>query len=480
MTTEIYIHIRQYLRELIRGTEWENHVFAVGGCCRDELMGHPIKDVDLAVNLPCGGIRFAEWLFEKGYAACKPVTFPTYGTAMLRLREFPDDEIEMVQTRKEKYTDHSRRNPETVFGSLKEDCLRRDLTINSLYYDISREHFVDITGYGSADIRNHIIRTPTDPDITYDDDPLRILRCIRFASRYCWEIEPETLSAMLRNVDRLQIITAERIQAEFEKMLTCNHPVMALELLRTTGAMRYVIPELCETFNMTQNRYHYGTVWDHTLKVVEGVGNSLLLRMAALLHDIGKIRCRTVDEDGTVHFFRHELESVKLVKPILRRLKYNNDFIRDVEFLVVHHMDLKHYGPEASSLKSKRLRKLQYICKSRERFYQMLEIIDADNKAHADDCRMPDQISVVRRRSEEMERDGSAMFGYQLHFNGDDVMKIKGLKPGPAVRDCLDYLLKLAFADPKRPHDEFLKHLTGYKPNERKNNAAAPRAGDET
>lgn len=164
MTTGMYIQIRQYLRELIRGTEWEGHVFAVGGCCRDELMGQPIKDVDMAVNLPCGGIRFAEWLFESGYAISDPVTFPMYGTAMLRLQEFPEDEIELVQTRKEKYSDHSRRNPEIVFGSLEEDCRRCDLTINSLYYDISHEQFFDITGHGVADIRNHIIRTPTDPD----------------------------------------------------------------------------------------------------------------------------------------------------------------------------------------------------------------------------------------------------------------------------------------------------------------------------
>lgn len=466
MTTELYIEIRQYLRELIRGTEWEGHVYAVGGCCRDELMGQPIKDVDMAVNLPAGGTRFAEWLWKNGYAAIKPVTFPMYGTAMLRLSKYPDDEIELVQTRKEKYTDRTRRNPETVFGTLAEDCMRRDLTINSLYYDMSREKFVDITGNGVDDIRHHIIRTPADPDITYDDDPLRILRCIRFASRYGWEIEPQTYQAMCRNVDRLSIITQERIRAELEKMLTCANPVMALEMLRATGAMRYVVPELCETFDMTQNRYHFGTVWQHTLKVVEGVDNTLLLRMAALLHDIGKIQSREVSEDGKVSLIAHEVKSSKLAGKILRRLKFSNDFIREVEFLVSHHTFFKANGPKGENLKPEKLREFMYECKTRERFDNALSLIDADNRAHAEEYCMPDQAGIIRSRAEAMEREGSTMFGYELPIDGNDVMKIKGLQPGPAVRDCMGYLRKLAFVNPLRPREEFIKYLSAYQPSE--------------
>lgn len=345
--------------------------------------------------------------------------------------------------------------------------MRRDLTINSLYYDISREKFVDITGHGIGDIKNHIIRTPTDPDVTYDDDPLRILRCIRFASRYGWEIEPTTYAGMCRNVDRLSIITQERIRTEFEKMITCAHPVMALELLRTTGAMRYVIPELCETFDMTQNQYHFGTVWEHTLKVVEGVDNSLLLRVAALLHDIGKIKCREVSDGGKVTFLAHEVESAKLVEPILRRLKFSNDFIREVQFLVSHHMIFKAHGSNAETLKSKKLRKIQYLCKTRERFDNMLSLIDADNRAHAEEYCMPDQVPAIRSRVEAMEQEGSTMFGYELPLNGNEIMELKGLQPGPAVRDCMEYLWKLAFVNPLRPREEFIKHLIGYRPNER-------------
>lgn len=462
MTTELYIEIRQYLRELIRNTEWEGHLYAVGGCCRDELMGQPIKDVDMAVDLSCGGIRFAEWLHDNGYTSHPPVTYPNYGTAMLRLKAFPDDELELVQTRKEKYTDHNRRNPETVFGSLEDDCMRRDLTINSLYYDISGGKFIDITNRGIADIKHHIIRTPADPDMTYDDDPLRILRCIRFASRYGWAIDRDVRESMCRNAHRLEIITTERIHTELDKMLTCKHPVMALELLRDIGALQFVIPELAETFDMRQNRYHFGTVWQHTLKVVEGVPNQLVLRLAALLHDVGKINTRSVGEDGSVHFFGHEIASVDLAVDILRRLKYSNAVIHEVAFLIRHHMDLKHYGDDAKKLKDKKLRKIQYICGTKERFENMLELIDADNKAHADGYCMTNQVEIVSRRTAAMEDDGSAMFGYRMLLSGNDIMRIKGLKPGPEVKDCTEYLMKLAFLNPLRPVEEFEKHLKGY------------------
>ena len=233
MKKERYIQIKQFLRTLIKGTEWEGHVFTVGGCVRDELMGSEIKDIDLCVSLPSGGVRFAQWLRDNRHTLKGVTVYPTYGTAMLRLKAFPDVELEFVQTRKEKYIDHSCRNPETAFGTIEDDCMRRDLTINALYSNVSTDGIMDITGKGVDDIRDHIIRTPNEPDVIYDDDPLRILRCIRFASRYGWEIESETYEGMVRNIHRLAIITKERVKDELDKMLTCQHPVMAMELLRS-------------------------------------------------------------------------------------------------------------------------------------------------------------------------------------------------------------------------------------------------------
>ena len=446
MKYEVYTKIKKFLGEVIAGTEWEGHVYTVGGCVRDELMGSDIKDIDLCVSLSSGGIRFAEWLRDNGYTMKGVTVYPNYGTAMLHLKAFPDVELEFVQTRKEKYIDHTCRNPETAFGSIEEDCMRRDLTINALYTNVSTGEIVDITGRGVEDIKGHIIRTPNTPDVIYDDDPLRILRCIRFASRYGWEIEKDTFDGMVRNVHRLAIITKERVKDELDKMLTCHHPVMAMELLRQTDAMHYVIPELEETYDMTQNEYHFGTVWEHTLAVLGNLKSGRLeLRMAALLHDIGKIRVRTM-EDGKVHFLKHELASADMVDDILRPLHYSNDFISEVAFLVKHHMVCKTWGYECEHIKAKKLRKLQYLCGTEERFLDLMQLIDADNNAHAADRCMPHQVELILQRTELMKAEGSAMFGYKLPLTGKDVMEIKGIKPGPNVKECLDYLMKLALS----------------------------------
>ncbi|MBQ7689721.1 MAG: HD domain-containing protein [Muribaculaceae bacterium] len=462
MKQEEYEVILQYLGTLIQGTAWEGCVYAVGGCVRDEIMGGEIKDIDLCVHLPLGGVRFAEWLRDKGYAMHGVAIYPSFGTAMLHLKAFPGLELEFVQTRKEKYIDHSCRNPATAFGTLEDDCLRRDLTINALYRNLSTGELVDITGKGVNDIRNHVIRTPAAPDVTYDDDPLRILRCVRFASRFGWEIERDTLEGMTRNAHRLAIITRERVRDELDKMLTCGRPVMAMELLRTTGAMHYVMPELEATYDMVQNEYHSGTVWEHTLAVLEHLqSDKLELRMAALLHDIGKVRTRTTD-GGKVHFLKHELASADMAGTLLSDLKYSNSFINNVVFLIAHHMVCKPWGSEGQHIKPKKLRRLQYTCGTEERFDDLMLLIDADNNAHAPGKCLPRQVERIMQRTRQMQAAGSAMFGYQLPLNGRDVMLIKGIQPGPDVKECLHFLLKLAFANPLREKEEFVKHLKGF------------------
>lgn len=469
MKKELYIAIRDSLKKLISGTEFEDQVLCVGGCVRDEIMGHEIKDIDLAVTMPDGGIRLAEWLEENGHTAFHVVTYPTYHTAMFHLKDYPDVELEAVQTRKEKYSDRNSRNPITAYGTIEDDCMRRDLTFNALYRNVSTGEVIDITGHGLDDIRDHIIRTPADPDLTYDDDPLRILRCIRFASRYGWEISSETWDGMLRNMSRLSIITRERIRDEFEKMLSCTHPVMAMELLRESGAMHYVVPELELTYDMAQNEYHFGTVWEHTMSVLENISTITVrsdLRLAALLHDIGKTITREVDEDGNVHFICHEIEGARMVKDIMTRLKFPNRTIDDVTFLTRYHMACKPWAEMWQVKLDRKIRKLQYICKTEERFSDLMALIHADNMAHAEGKCLPGQVPMIRKRTSEMLADGTAMFNFKPWLTGNEIMQLKGINPGPKVKECQEYLLKLAFINPKRDLDEVVKHLKGYRINQ--------------
>ena len=218
MTKDKFLEICHYLKHILDGSDFVSHTYVVGGAVRDFVMGNEIKDIDLVVSLPSGGINLANWLYDNDFLIYKPVLYPTYGTSMFQLKEFPDIELEAVQTRKEQYKDKNSRNPETAYGTIQEDAMRRDLTINALYYSIDTAKIVDVTGKGLNDIENHIIRVTSDPDIVYQDDALRILRCIRFASRFGWNVEDTTYFGMIRNVNRLEIITKERVKDELNKM----------------------------------------------------------------------------------------------------------------------------------------------------------------------------------------------------------------------------------------------------------------------
>lgn len=236
MTQDKFIEIVKYIRELIATTKFENKVFAVGGSIRDYYMKQPIKDIDLAVELQNGGIELANFLYENGKLVRKPVTFARYGTCKFVLNAFPEDEIEAVQTRKEKYTDYNSRNPETAFGTLEEDAKRRDLTINAIYLNVSTGETVDLFR-GVEDITDNVLRTTSDPDFVFQDDPLRILRVIRFAGKLGWKIENNTLNSMTKNADRLSIISKERITEELKKILTSDYVGRALYYLSKTGVM---------------------------------------------------------------------------------------------------------------------------------------------------------------------------------------------------------------------------------------------------
>ena len=473
MTKDKFYKIVLYIKDLIKGTKFEGKTYVVGGAVRDLLMNKEIKDIDIVLELPNGGIDFANWMEENSYTHGSVVTYPTYGTAMFRLKEYPEVEIECVQTRKEQYKDKNSRNPETEYGTLYEDSMRRDLTINSLFLNISTNQIVDCCG-GQKDIKEHRIRVTSTPEIVYEEDGLRILRCVRLYSRFHaenndWHIEEDTFKGMCDKVDRLRIITKERIADELNKMLMCDDPVCAMRLLVDIGAMRYVIPELYDTVDVLQNEYHENDVWEHTLNVLNLVAKrpfygvaGLEVRMAALLHDIGKPHVRSVDDKGRVHFYGHELAGADIAEIILRRLKYSNDFINEVKFLVKNHMRTKQWGDTCEHMKDKTLRKLQYQC-GYERFFELLTLIDADNKSHAIDHCLPNQVYMINKYTNRMVDDKTDMFDYKLPIDGNDVMEVKGIKPGKEVRECLDYAMKLAYNNPKMDRELMLKHIKGYK-----------------
>ena len=464
MTREEFKEIANYIGDIIKDTPWYQHIYIVGGSVRDFYMGNDIKDIDLVIDLPNGGVDFANWCKDQGYTKTV-VIYETYGTAMFMFKQFPGEEIECVMTRGEKYLDDGTRNPTVEFNTIEEDVIRRDLTINSLYYNCSTGEILDLID-GRSDIDNHIIKTTNpDADQTYIDDPLRILRCIRFQTRFGFTISDETYKAMKRNVQRLKIITKERIQAEFNKILMSENAVMGINILHDIGAMTFIVPEFEKCYGLTQNRFHFGDVAEHTLAVLDyhckHFDADLTERLACFLHDIGKTATRSV-KDGKVHFYDHEYAGAEMAGDILRELKYDNDTIKKVRFLIRNHMRTKQAGDGAKYMKDKSLHKLLYECKTFELFKSLMRIIECDNEAHAKDCCIHNQYSELVAKV-ELEGSHSKMFGYKLPVTGEDIMSVLGLKPGPIIAEINKRLLNQAFMDPEISKERCIKLLPGIK-----------------
>jgi putative nucleotidyltransferase with HDIG domain len=454
-----YLEICDTLKHIIEGTKYEGNIYVVGGAVRDYVMGNDINDIDIVVSLPNGGNEFSNYLFENCYLTNEPVIYPTYGTSMFKLKKYPNVEIEAVQTRKEQYND---KNQETEYGTLYEDAIHRDLTINALYYDVTNKIIIDVTNKGLDDISNKVIKVTSSPNIVFSDDPLRILRVISFASRYNWQIAKDTFDGMLANVNKLEIITKERIRDELNKMLLYDKPSVALEYIKEIGAMRYVIPELIETYELKQNVYHdFNTVWGHTLMTVDNSKPYLEVRVSALLHDIGKIKTKLVDDYGKVHFYGHEKESAKMSESILKRLKYSNDFTKTVKEMIYCHMLIKNWGDDLRYMKSKVLHRYEYWWGNN--FYKILDLIDADNKSHGKMYCLPNQVDEILKAEKKYQENDESLIGYKLPVNGNDVMETLGMQPSIKVNECLQWLLKFAFNNPKITREELLKNLKHYK-----------------
>ena len=430
-----------YLSKSIKKSRFKGKVFIAGGYVRDELLGFDPKDIDLVVELPNGGIDFATWICKENgvyKAGSNPVVYPKFGTAKFQLygvvhkgQDLSDIEIECVMTRKEKYTSAQGRKPDVSPGTLKDDVERRDFTVNSMLKDLTTGEIVDLTGMGKKDLKAGVIRTPLDPDVIFNEDPLRMLRAVRFTVKYNWKLPMFMIRSMKKNAGKLQKISAERIRDELNKMLVTKHPDKAIRLLQITGLNKHVAPELDILRGMGQNKYHDKDVMKHTLAVLKGVPASLEARLAALFHDIGKGTTRSV-VDGTVHFYQHEEVSAELARSIMKRLKYPNDIIEKVVVAVANHMRTKSAGDEAN-MSDKALRKLSR--KLGDHLETTLQLIDADNRAHHPDYNMPNQVANIRKRLEKLKPVTSA--SAKLPINGKDIMRELGIKGGPWIGKLL-------------------------------------------
>ena len=296
--------------------------YVIGGYVRDFILNRGThKDIDVvAVG---SGIDLAKLVAKKLPNQPKVQIFKTYGTAMLK---YDDLDVEFVGARKESYNQDSR-NPIVEIGTLEEDQNRRDFTINALALSLNEVTFGELLDpfNGIQDLQHKIIRTPLNPNITYSDDPLRMLRAIRFATQLNFSIEDESLKAISRNYERIKIITNERIATELNKILECNKPSIGFLLLEQTGLLELILPELTSLKGIeeVEGQRHKDNFY-HTLEVVDNIcehTDDLWLRWAALLHDIGKAPTKKFNKKAGWTFYGHEFEGSKMVYRLFKRLK---------------------------------------------------------------------------------------------------------------------------------------------------------------
>ena len=408
-----YDKVFEALKNIIKGTQYENHVFTVGGCERDRIIGGIVKDVDIVVDLPNGGIEFAHWLKENGHTEGSVVVYEHFGTAMFTLKEAPFDTIEAVQTRKECYRDMESRNPETAFGTIMEDCQRRDFTINAIYRNISTGEVLDLNGKSFYDINQELIRTCGDPDIIFSEDPLRILRAIRFKSRLNFTIEKSTFNGMRKHLHRLSIISRERITDEFTKMLQTSDAYSAVKLLSNIEALKYVIP--CD---LTEEELS-DRIW------ASGVIDSLDFVPKNIEIQLSRIFLKFTDKE---------------TEDILKKMRVSNDIIKEVIWY-------KNHSDHRAIRTMNGLRKFMYDCEKLPRFIHSLSILSFYG------------VDKAETYGFALRSVGNKMFGYKLPINGNDVMEVLNIKGGPIIKTILDELLDYAFYDPDITKEECINYI---------------------
>lgn len=438
-------------------------VYVVGGYVRDRIMGRECDDMDFVCVSETNtedcyvrpGIAVANLVAQK-LGVDEVREFKNFGTAQITYNGI---EVEFVGARKESYERGSRK-PIVENGTLDDDINRRDLTINAIAYCLNKgkKGIVDKFN-GMADIDAGVIRTPLDPDITFSDDPLRMLRAIRFAVRFNFVIDQTTFDGIKRNAKRLEIISAERITTELNKILMSDDPTRGIVLLHESGLLKMFLPEVSALDNVkTINSISHKNNFLHTIGVLDYVckhGGSLNVRYAALLHDIGKMRTRLFN-GKTWTFNYHEIKGAKMVENIFNRLKLPIDDMKHVKKLVEYHMRPQTIVEDVTD---SAIRRLMFDAGDDLEDLMLLCMADVTSKNEDKVKHIREGFEYLKLKFKEIE-EKDHIRNFQPPVDGNEIMKLFGLQPSRIVGVIKDDI-KEAILDGQleNDHDKALEYI---------------------
>ena len=448
--------------------------YVVGGYVRDIFLERPSNDIDVVVV--GSGIAVAEQLKHQLGKKAHLSVFRNFGTAQVKFRQKGREyEIEFVGARRESYS-HDSRKPIVEDGTLEDDQNRRDFTINAMAICLNSQRFGELVDpfNGIADLEDGIIATPLDPEITFSDDPLRMMRCIRFATQLNFQIEDATFEALQRMADRIKIVSGERIEVELNKIMMAPHPSIGFELLQRSGLLQIILPEFAalDIVEKRDGRAHKNNFY-HSLEVLENVvkannqqptANTLWLRWAALLHDIGKTKSKRWESAVGWTFHNHNLIGAKMIPQIFRRLKLP----MGVEMKYVQKLVDLHMRPQViadSEVTDSAVRRL--INDAGDDIDDLMTLCEADitSKNEIKKKLFLENFRIVREKLVDLkEKDYKRLL--QPVIDGNEIMQIFHLQPSREVGILKQYLKDAVLDNKVENEREPLMHLLMQKARE--------------
>lgn len=451
------ININKIPPEVSQVTETLNkggfEAYIVGGCVRDLILGREPKDWDVTTNAKPEQIQglFVKTFYENDYGTVGVVNgkviHETLAGQALRVVEVTPFRIEG------KYSDH--RHPDSVkfAKKLEDDLKRRDFTINSIAYDISKGHIID-PHKGQIDIKDNIIRTVGEPGDRFSEDALRMIRAVRFSTELGFMINKETSDAIEENSHLITSLSIERIRDELSKIIMSPNPMAGIIMLHRYGILKYIAPELEEGLGVKQNGDHIYEVWEHNLRALNHAadrGWPLEVRIGALLHDVGKPRTRLWNKEKNDYtFYGHDVVGAKMTSKILSRLKFPNDFIDNVSKLVRYHMFF-------SDIETITLSAVRRIVRNvgPENVWSLMKVRACDRIGMGRPKETPYRLRKYEAMIEEAMR--APVSVSMLKINGNRIIEITKTPPGPKIGYILHALLEEVLDDPNLNTPEYLE-----------------------